>query len=52
MSKKPKPKVAAGGIGGAVATIVIALFPDTVTPELAAAIATIASFVLAWVVPE
>lgn len=49
---KPKKKVASGGVGGAIATVLIALFPDTVTPELAAAIATIASFVLAWVVPE
>lgn len=48
---KPKKKVASGGVGGAIATVLIALFPDAVTPELAAAIATIASFVLAWVVP-
>lgn len=51
MSKKPKPKVAAGGIGGAVATIVIALFPD-VSPELAAAIATVVSFVAGYIWPE
>ena len=48
---KPKKKVAAGGIGGAIATLIVAL-TGIEDAEVAAAIATIASFLLAYVVSE
>jgi hypothetical protein len=44
---KPQPKVAAGGAAGAVATIVVFVLGQAgvdVTPEVAAALATIISF--------
>lgn len=49
---KPTRKVAGAGIGGAIATVILALIPGTESPELAAAVATIAAFVVGYVVPE
>ena len=52
----PRPKVAAAGIGGAVTTIVIWLLNDMagieVTPEVAAALATIIAFVAGYFTPQ
>lgn len=49
---KPTRKVAAAGIGGAVATIILALIPGTEDPTLAAAVATVCAFLLGYFVPE
>lgn len=49
---KPTRKVTAAGIGGAIATIVLALIPGTESPELAAAVATVCAFALGYVVSE
>lgn len=49
---KPTRKVAAAGLGGAVATIILALIPGSESPELAAAVATVAAFLLGYLVPE
>lgn len=51
-SNKPTRKVAAAGIGGAIATIVLALIPGAESPELAAAVATVCAFLLGYLVPE
>jgi putative flippase GtrA len=52
--KKPVVKVAAAGGGGAVATIVIAIVQGLggdVSPEVAAAIATVCSFAAGYITP-
>lgn len=51
-SNTPTRKVSAAGIGGALAVVLLALIPGTESPELAAAVATICAFLLAYVVPE
>lgn len=55
-SPKPTRKVAAGGLGGAAALIIIAglnhLFGVEIQGELAAAITTVVAFGVAWLVPE
>ena len=53
--KRPTRKVSVVVLGGAVATIVVYTLNQigiTVEPEVSAAIATIAAFLLAYVVPE
>jgi hypothetical protein len=47
MSYTPKKKVAAAGIGGAVVTIAVAL-GLSLSPEVAAAVATIVSFLAGY----
>jgi hypothetical protein len=51
----PTQKVAAGGIGGAVSVIVIALLQHyanlTIDPTLASAITTVVSFLVGYIVP-
>lgn len=49
---KPTRKVTGAGIGGAVATVILALIPGNEDPSLAAAVATICAFLVAYVVPE
>ena len=47
----PVPKVAAAGVGGAVATVLVFIanqFGLDVGPEVAAAIATILAFAFGW----
>ena len=55
-SAVPRPKVAAAGIGGAATTIVIWLLNDMagveVTPEVAAALATIIAFLAGYFTPQ
>lgn len=51
MSKRPTNKVGAAGLGGALATIVVAVL-NINDPELAAAIATISAFVAGYLVPD
>lgn len=51
-SNLPTRKVAAGGVGGALGIVICAIIPGTESPELAAAIATLCSFALAYIVPE
>jgi hypothetical protein len=51
----PTNKVTAGGIGGALASIIVwgvSLAGVEVPPEVAAAVATVVSFALAYLVPE
>jgi len=53
-SKVPHVKVAAAGIGGAVSTVVIAIIEaagGNVSPDLAAAIATIVAFGAGYLTP-
>lgn len=52
---KPRRKVTAGGIGGAVATIILGILDRTgvaITPAEAGAVATICAFALAYFVPS
>lgn len=51
-SKTPSRKTSAAGVGGALAVVLMAVIPGTESPELAAAIATICAFALAYVIPE
>jgi len=55
-SVAPRPKVAAAGIAGAAATILIWILHDLagvdVTPEVAAAIATILAFLAGYFTPQ
>ncbi len=51
-SNVPTKKVTAAGIGGAFAIVLCAVIPGTESPELAAAIATICSFGLGYLVRE
>lgn len=54
-SDKPRQKVAAAGVSGAIATLVIygfSLAGVEITPEVAAAIATLVSFVGGYFIPE
>jgi hypothetical protein len=53
----PSTKVSTGAVAGAVVVFVIwvvkaAGLVDDVPPEVAAAVTTVVSFVLAWLVPE
>lgn len=53
-SKRPVAKVSAAGGAGAVATVVVVVLQAVgldVSPELAAAIATLASFVAGYLTP-
>lgn len=52
---KPRRKVTAGGIGGAVATVLIGILDRAgigITPAEAGAIATLCAFALAYFVPS
>lgn len=54
-SRAPRRKVSAAGAGGAIAVIVLAVLSSLgveATPELSAAIATLAAFALAYVVKD
>lgn len=54
-SLKPRPKVAAAGIAGALTTLVLwvlALYGLSVPPEVAAAIAAVLSFAAGWLKSE
>jgi hypothetical protein len=55
-SLAPRPKVAAAGIGGAATTILIWILNDLagvqVTPEVAAALATIIAFAAGYFTPQ
>lgn len=45
---KPVPKVAAATIGGAVVTVIVALGVE-LSPEVAAALATLVAFAFGWI---
>lgn len=51
-SNLPTKKVAAAGVGGAFGIVLCALIPGTESPELAAAITTLCSFGLGYLVKE
>lgn len=52
----PTRKVAAGGIAGAITTVIISICKDgfgyVMSPDLASAVTTIVGFVAAYLVPE
>ncbi len=52
----PTRKVAAGGIAGAITTVIISVCKDAfayeMSPDLAAAITTLVSFAVSWCIPN
>ena len=52
---KPKRKVAAGGVAGAIVTVIVSvfnLFDLEISGDLAAALTTLIGFIVAYFVPE
>jgi putative flippase GtrA len=55
-TKIPTRKVAAGGIAGAITTVIISICKDAIgyemSPDLAAAVTTLVSFAVSYFVPN
>lgn len=54
-SRRPQPKVAAAGVGGAAVTVAVAIaaaLGADISPELAAALSTLAAFAAGYLLPQ